>query len=350
MRYLYVLLSRIVAILVSAMLLAITYAPLAAQEQGDVQHLSLQSEALAGNSIGDSSTRSVSVYLPVAYQQFPDRKFPVLYLLHGYTDSNHKWFGQKDHWINLPVLIDSLGIAQEEQFIVVMPNAYNSFQGSMYTNSSTTGHWEDFIAEELVTYMDENYRTVTSPEGRGLAGHSMGGYGTMRIGMKNSDVFGALYAMSPCCLESNLPTNAGLIKNIAKVTDPSMIDEQPFFVRISLAAAAAWSPNPNKPPMYYDLPYDENGAVIDSIADRFKANEIIANLSDHQQGLQEIDQISIDVGNQDFMILKSSGVLHQHLDEMNIENHYEVYDGDHTNQIGKRLGTHVLPFFAEYFQ
>ena len=327
-----------------------SYASMQAQDGSETQHLMLESKALAGNSIGDSSIRSVSVYLPPAYATSPARDFPVLYLLHGYTDSNAKWFGQKDHWINLPVLIDSIDLPEEDQFIVVMPNAYNTFHGSMYSNSSTTGNWEDFISEELVAHMDENYRTIKDPAGRGLAGHSMGGYGTVKIGMKNADVFGALYMMSPCCLENSLPTNAGLIKNLLKVTDPSQFESQPFFVRISLAAAAAWSPNPNKPPMYIDFPFDENGEAIDSIAQRFKSHEIIPNLSTHLNDLQELDQISIDVGSQDFMIRNSAETLHQELEKLGIENAFEIYEGDHTNQIGQRLGSDILPHFADYFR
>ena len=67
--------------------------------------------------------------------------------------------------------------------ILVMPNAMNAFGGSMYSNSVTAGDWEGYGADDLVAYMDKNYRTIATREGRGLAGHSMGGYGTMRIGI-----------------------------------------------------------------------------------------------------------------------------------------------------------------------
>ena len=84
-----------------------------------------------------------------------------------------------------------------------MPNAYTLHKGSMYSNSPTTGDWERFVAEDLVAYMDGHYRTLANRMSRGLAGHSMGGYGALRIGMKRPDVFFSLYIMSACCLTAN---------------------------------------------------------------------------------------------------------------------------------------------------
>ncbi len=84
--------------------------------------------------------------------------------------------------------------------IVVMPDAHTRFQGSFYSSSPTTGDWESYVYEELVAYIDSHYRTIADVESRGLAGHSMGGYGTIRIGIKRPDVFSSIYALNPCCL------------------------------------------------------------------------------------------------------------------------------------------------------
>ena len=105
---------------------------------------------------------------------------------------------------NVPAAMDKL-IARGEAkpMIVVMPNAYSKYAGSMYSSSVTTGDWETYIAEDLVAYMDTHYRTIPERLSRGLAGHSMGGYGAIRIGMKRPDVFSSLYIMSACCLINN---------------------------------------------------------------------------------------------------------------------------------------------------
>src|SRR5207248_7222146 len=71
------------------------------------------------------------------------------------------------------------------------------------SSSVTIGDWENFIADDLVSYVDSHYRTISNRASRGLGGHSMGGYGTIRIGMKRPDVFSSMYIMSACCLLNN---------------------------------------------------------------------------------------------------------------------------------------------------
>src|SRR5678815_2867240 len=95
---------------------------------------------------------------------------------------------------------DSIKNGKVREMIVVAANGANGYKGSFYTNSVVTGNWEDFIVRDLVHYVDTNYRTIRDPESRGIAGHSMGGYGSVMLGMKHPEIFSAVYALSPCCL------------------------------------------------------------------------------------------------------------------------------------------------------
>ena len=175
--------------------------------KGSVERIKVHGKLLEGNLDGDSADRYVSVYLPAGYKKNPSRHYPVIYFLHGYTDDDAKFYGFSKHWMTLPPILDSVfATGGAKEMIVVTPNAYTRFQGSMYSNSVTTGNWEDFISKELVSYMDAHYRTIPQASGRGLAGHSMGGYGALRIGEKNPGVFSSIYLLSPCCLNS--PNNA----------------------------------------------------------------------------------------------------------------------------------------------
>jgi len=70
--------------------------------------------------------------------------------------------------------------------IVVMPNSKNDYHGSMYTNSMVTGNWEDFIVDDMVNYVDRNFRTLPQRESRGIAGHSMGGVRYLQAGHEKS--------------------------------------------------------------------------------------------------------------------------------------------------------------------
>ena len=86
--------------------------------------------------------------------------------------------------------------------IVVMPDARTRAGGSFYVNSSADGRWEDFITHDLVQSIDSRFRTLPGDRRhRAIAGHSMGGYGALYLAFRHPDVFGSVYALSPCCLE-----------------------------------------------------------------------------------------------------------------------------------------------------
>ena len=82
----------------------------------------------------------------------------------------------------MPAAADSAIGAGPHELIIVMPDAYTKFAGSMYSSSVVTGDWESFVAKDLVSYIDSRYRTIASAASRGLAGQSMGGDGVLRIG------------------------------------------------------------------------------------------------------------------------------------------------------------------------
>src|ERR1051325_5884916 len=168
---------------------------------GTVERIVVHGKALEGNLEGDSPDRDTTVYLPPSYAADQDRRYPVIYLLHGYGGRETTF---TERLAKLQEIGDRLDPSPGySSAIVVTPNAYTLHKGSMYSNSPTTGDWERFIADDLVSYMDSHYRTIANRMSRGLAGHSMGGYGAIRIGMKRPDVFSSLYVMSACCLTAN---------------------------------------------------------------------------------------------------------------------------------------------------
>src|SRR5215208_3855744 len=167
-----------------------------ARAKGTLERITVHGRALEGNLEGDSPDRPVVVYLPPSYGRDTSRRYPVLYFLHGYTATAEAYVKS----LAIPDSIDRAIAAGAREMVVVIPDAFTKYSGSMFSNSPTTGDWETFIAQDLTTFIDTRYRTIASRDGRGLAGHSMGGYGTMRIGMKQPSAFAALYAMSSCCL------------------------------------------------------------------------------------------------------------------------------------------------------
>ena len=270
--------------------------------KGTVERIKVHGKLLEGNLEGDSPDRDVSVYLPASYKKDVKRRYPVIYFLHGFTDDDAKWYGFEKHWISMPAIADKvLATGAAKEMIIVTPNAFTRYQGSMYSNSVTTGNWEDYIAKELVAYMDAHYRTLPDSKSRGLAGHSMGGYGTMRIGQKYPGVFSSIYLLSPCCMTPgfNIPTDPASIAKMENVKTPADVEKNSHFMtKAAIASAAAWSPNPTNAPLFYDLPV-HNGEIQELVVAKWTANMPLATIDQHITNLRSLSAIAFDAGNKD---------------------------------------------------
>jgi enterochelin esterase-like enzyme len=306
-----------------------------------VEHMKVHSAALEGNLEGDSADRDVLVVLPPSYATDKTRRFPVVYALHGYSIGAEQW----THEIHVPQTIEGAFAKGAREMIVVLPDSKTVHNGSMYSSSVTTGDFENFIAHDLVTYIDAHYRTIPARESRGLVGHSMGGYGATRIGMKHSDVFGSLYIMSPCCLS---PRMAAAMKPedqaaLAAVKTPADSANLPFFLRAQMASAAAWSPNPKNPPLYLDLPVGDNQQEVLA---KWTANSPLAFFDQYAWALRRYNAIALDVGDQDGL-KTDTGKLHDMMDNYGIANSFEIYPGTHTSNVAFRFQDFVMPFFSK---
>jgi enterochelin esterase-like enzyme len=317
--------------------------PLGGAKPVTVEHIKVHGASLEGNLGGDAVDRDVFVLLPPSYGLEKSRRYPVVYALHGFSIGAEQW----THEIHVPQTIEGAFAQGAKEMIIVLPDSKTLHNGSMYSSSVTTGDFEQFIARDLVGYIDAHYRTIPERQSRGLVGHSMGGYGATRIGMKHSDVFGSLYIMSPCCLS---PRQAGsmnpeIAKSLESVKTPADSASLPFFARATLASAATWSPNPKNPPLYLDLPTKEGAPQPDVFA-KWAANAPLAFLDQYVGSFRRYRAISIDVGDQDSLRVDTVR-LHEVLDKYGITNRFEVYSGTHTSKVADRFQNHVLPFFSQ---
>ena len=178
-------------------------------KKGSWEKIKVHGKSLEGNLEGDSPDRDVFVYVPPSYATSPNRRYPVIYFLHGYAAHAENYWNM----LSVPTAADAaISSGSSREMILVLPDAYTVYNGGMFSNSPTTGDWEAYVAEDLVTYIDAHYHTITDRNTRGLAGHSMGGYGTVRIGMKHPEVFSVLYAMSSCCLMNDPQPHRGPLR------------------------------------------------------------------------------------------------------------------------------------------
>ena len=120
--------------------------------------------------------------------------------------------------------------------------------------------------------------------------------------------------------------------------------QSPGFGAVLYATAAAWAPNPENPPLYFDMPTKE-GIPQPEIAAKFAANASLAFIDQYIGNLRQYKAISIDVGDQDGLRI-DAGKLHTILDSYKISNGFEIYNGTHTSAVADRFQNHLMPFFS----
>ncbi len=333
--------------------------PLAAQVQTEVpavvpgakavtvEQIKIHGASLVGNLEGEAVDRDVFVFLPPSYFRNKHQRYPVVYALHGFSIGAEQW----THEIHVPRTIEGAFALGSKEMIVVLPDSKTVYGGSMYSRSETTGDFEEFIAHDVVSYIDAHYRTIPNRLGRGLVGHSMGGYGASRIGMKYPDVFGSLYIMSACCMSSrpapdpkSAPEEA-FEKAVAGLKAPADAANFNFFWKAQLATAAAWSPDPKNPPLYLDLPV-QDGILQPEILAKWTANAPLAFIDQYIDNLRQYRAIAMDVGDEDGLRFDMKK-LHAVLDSYGIQNSFEMYHGTHTSAVADRFQNHVIPFFSK---
>jgi len=303
----------------------------------------VHSPAIAGNLLGTSAERQVFVVLPPTYSTHPRRRYPVVYALHGFGTGPQEWMAE----LHAKAGIERAYAARTPEMILVFPDGSNEYGGSFYTSSAATGDFERFIADELATFIDSHYRTIANSAARGLMGHSMGGYGTARIAALDPGRFGAIYLMSPCCLAPLGPQglNPERVAVIEALKSPAAAVGLPFIYAGPLATAAAFSPDPLKPPLFVDLAIDARGTPREEILAKRAANAPLAFFDQHVAAFRTYAKIGIDVGDQD-TIVPTASALHKELDSYAIANQFEIYSGTHTSRVAERFESTVLPFFG----
>lgn len=313
---------------------------------------------LLENSAGENPNRRITIYLPPGYEN-SDKRYPVIYYLHGFT-----WNDSLNiSWAHIDELLDKgITTGKIKPTIIVMPDHYTLFRGSWYTNSSYTGKWADFTGIDLVNYIDQKYRTIPEKESRGVAGHSMGGQGAIKMGILFPDVFSCVYALSPATLDivKEMGIKGDAYKQITQIKTREELIEgwDNFYENAIVAMGQAYTPNPKKPPFYADLPfrYENDSLIVENeILEIWKRKSVIGMVDDHIDDLQKLKALKLDWGrNEDNPhIPVTCKILSQKLENLGINHYAEEYIGDHGNKIWTddgRFLNDMLPFFNTYLQ
>ena len=329
-----------------------------ALEVGTVEHHQVHGESLENTVTEEEANRNVAVYLPPGYAESSDR-YPVVYLLHGIMDTEtvwtNAWYDDNDPWGTIARLMDrGIDAGTLQPMIVVMPDMRTKGGGSFYVNSSVTGNWEDYLVEELVDWVDGNYRTIDDGASRGIVGHSMGGYGAIIMGMKYPDRFSVVYGMNPAVMgwAADLSTENPAFRSVLGHADYSTMDR--FYEPALICLAQAFSPNPDRPPFYVDLPYKVEGDALvpdEPAFSQWEARFPAGMAEKYQDNLKQLAGLRFDSGYEDQFthIPITSRELSQRLTELEVPHVFEEYNGDHRNRLWGRTGrlyTEILPWFS----
>lgn len=256
--------------------------PAVQQTTGEFIDGTINSQALAGNLVGDPVERPYVVYLPPSYAE-GDKHYPVVYVLHWFTGNERTNLYYAETYQKY---ILNEGIGQE--MIFVFSNADNAFGCSQYLSSVTIGDYETYIARELVAQIDANYRTIPHPDSRGITGCSSGGDGSMHLALTFPDVFSVVASMSGRYDNANDPTISDAVADFTHV--PEDLDDLSYYQRIEIAdmiaIAAAAAPNPDKPPFYMDMPFevvDGKGRIVPEVMEKIAAVDVVHDLEAYLQ-------------------------------------------------------------------
>jgi S-formylglutathione hydrolase len=286
------------------------------------------SPALEGNLQGNPSTQPVIVYLPPFYENFPENKYPVVYLLHQFTTDYNLYFEEYNIDEKLDRLISQKTISP---MIVVTPNAKTIFGGSWYTNSYVSGNWEDYITNDVFQHIASQYEVLDQPESRGMAGFSSAGYGTMNIAMKHPATLGSIatIGLGLVDMESFILNDPFKSWTIEAANINEFRPGDPWYIHASYSNAEAFAPDSTAKPILGRLPYTAEGDIVDSTWQEWMEHDPITRIDIYKDSLLKLNTIQIYIGNQDDMHVPGHETLHQAMIDNGIEHGYITYIGGH---------------------
>jgi S-formylglutathione hydrolase FrmB len=304
------------------------------------------SAVLAGNAAGDPAARRIPIYLPPSYDDGGGRRYPVLYVLTGFTGRGRMLLNDNPWSEPLDDRMDRLiGGGACGEMILVMPDCFTRYGGSQYLNSSATGRYEDHLVGELVPWVDQRYRTLAGRDHRGVCGKSSGGYGALEQGMRHPEVFAAVACHSgdmlfDYCYRGDVPKFCTTVQQAGGVAawlaafEAKRQKKQEDFVALNiLGMAAAYSPDPATPPFGIALPCDlETGAFRDDVWRRWLEHDPLTELERHGDALRSLRLLYLDCGTKDdFHLHHGARAFTRRLGELGIGHEYQEFDDGHTN-------------------
>jgi len=307
---------------------------------GKLVRVSHQSECLRDNPLGDPYERDVYVYLPPQYDG--SARFPVVMMLAGFGATNHSiaaWSPWKPNTVELFDRLVAEGACRPA--LLVLPDGFNRWGGSQFLDSEGTGRYQTYLADEIIPFIDAEFRTVPTREARAVIGRSSGGFGALRLGMDRPDVVSVLgshagdaafeVSMRPMLTSAAIAFDlAGGVDAFARevpTTGPRNATQ--FDAIFVLAAAAAYSPSRVFP--FAEVPVDPaTGKLRAEVWERWLDHDPLARVGKAAEALRTMSLLYVDAGNRDEHGLHfASRMLEEAFGAHELPVRYEEYEGGH---------------------
>ena len=282
--------------------------------KGMLETREIRSAALEGNPLGDPATRALTVYLPPGYAEGATR-YPSVYFLHAYSSSGASWTQPSAFAPTVPERLDALIEAQViPPCIGVFPDAWTSLGGSQWLNSESIGRYRDYLAKDVLAFVDRTYRTVLEARARAVLGHSSGGYGALSMGRYHPELFAHVGSHSgdayfEYCYLGDLPKAAGTLLQAGGVeawhagfrqrARETRMRGDDFPVISTLAMAAAYSPKRGEP-LNLELPFDLVTARLRiDVWNRWLVHDPVRFVPKQADAFRRLKSVFIDCGMRD---------------------------------------------------
>ncbi len=312
------------------------------QKQGTVVCLQHKSKVLKNNPLGDKFIRDLYVYLPPDYEE--TKFYPTVYCLTGFTGRGKMFLNDSAFTPNLAERLDKLiGDEAIKPMIAVMPDCFTHYGGSQYINSSATGNYEDYLTQEIVPFVDENFSTINDKNSRSVMGKSSGGYGALVMAMRHADKFGLVCSTSgdayfEFCYFPGIVEGFRAFKGDAKALiekfwrEDARKGKDDFAALNTIGMSACYSPNENSE-LGFDLPFDlETGEIREEVWARWLEHDPVRLVEKSVENLKSLKLLYIDAGTRDeFHLDLGAKILCERLKDFDIPHLHEEFDDGHFN-------------------
>ncbi len=321
-------------------------APWRRERGGALDELTVESDVLGGNPLGDPALRPLYVYRPADVVAGRAGRVPSIYVIQGYSGQVDMWQGRSAFQPTMIERLDDLfALSDCPAGVIVFVDAWTSLGGSQFLNSTSTGRYLDYLCDEVVPFVDSCYPTLSDRDHRGIAGHSSGGYGAMVVPMLRPDVFGALAshagdALFECCYQRDFPGIARGLRDHFDGSYEALLEQaqaaDPFdWVRFGTAFsmyayAAAYTPDPERPGKAL-LPFETaTGRLVPAVWERWLELDPVRMAPRRVEALGSMRRIVLEAGRSDEYFLDlGAEAFSAELRKLGVEHTLGLFDGRH---------------------